>query len=159
MKKLLKASAGTGKTYRLSLEYLAALMKGQDFEEIVVMTFTRKATAEIRERIFAHLKNILDSGEDSSVFKSLKEIYPEIEYEQENLEDNYNLMIKNKDRIKIYTIDSFINRVFKQAVAPYLGIYSYQIVDENSNEEILEGVFREILENPADFALMEKFLK
>ena len=52
MKRLvLKASAGTGKTYRLSLEYLLSLYRGIPYSEIFVMTFTRKATAEIRERI------------------------------------------------------------------------------------------------------------
>ena len=49
---VLKASAGTGKTYRLSLEYITNIIKGVDFNEIVVMTFTKKATAEIKERIF-----------------------------------------------------------------------------------------------------------
>ena len=33
-KLVLKASAGTGKTYRLSLEYVAALLKGVDFRKI-----------------------------------------------------------------------------------------------------------------------------
>ena len=50
-KLILKASAGTGKTYRLSLEYIASLMEGIDFKDILVMTFTKKATAEIKERI------------------------------------------------------------------------------------------------------------
>ena len=50
-KLILKASAGTGKTYRLSLEYIASLMEGIDFKDILVMTFTKKATAEIKELI------------------------------------------------------------------------------------------------------------
>ena len=45
---VLKASAGTGKTYRLSLEYVGALCRGIDFKDILVMTFTKKATAEIK---------------------------------------------------------------------------------------------------------------
>lgn len=49
---ILKASAGTGKTYRLSLEYIYNLLKNIDFKNIVVVTFTKKATAEIKERIF-----------------------------------------------------------------------------------------------------------
>ena len=57
---LIRASAGTGKTYRLSLEFINLLLKYRiDFEEILVITFTRKATAEIRERIFEHLHNIV----------------------------------------------------------------------------------------------------
>lgn len=39
---VLKASAGTGKTYRLSLEFIANLIKGTDYRNIVVMTFTKK---------------------------------------------------------------------------------------------------------------------
>lgn len=158
MKKVLKASAGTGKTYRLSLEYLVALLEGQDFEEIVVMTFTRKATAEIRERIIEQIEDILDFGIDSEVFQSLILVNPEIKLNITTLKQSYNQMLKNKDKINIYTIDSFINKIFKQAIAPYLGIYSYQIVDDNKNNEIIEEVFRKLLDNPADFALMEKFL-
>ena len=62
MNKILKASAGTGKTYRLSLEYINAVLNGTDFRNIVVMTFTRKATAEIRERIIEHLKDLKEKG-------------------------------------------------------------------------------------------------
>ena len=106
MIKTLKASAGTGKTYRLSLEYVAAILKGDKFEEIVVMTFTRKATAEIRERIFEHLEDILENKLDSEVFKNLNKIYPELSLNIEKLEKIYYKMIKNKDKINIYTIDS-----------------------------------------------------
>nr|HPH61774.1 UvrD-helicase domain-containing protein [Candidatus Syntrophosphaera sp.] len=59
--KIITASAGTGKTYRLALEYIRVILgfygKNQDFslDNILVLTFTKKATAEIRERINAHL--------------------------------------------------------------------------------------------------------
>src|SRR5690554_2171738 len=159
MRKVLKASAGTGKTYRLSLEYLAAILSGDNFEEIVVMTFTRKATAEIRERIFQHIEDILKNGEASGILVSLKEIYPEISLDPVKLQQVYEEMLINKDRIRIFTIDSFINRIFKKAIAPYLGVYSYQIIDESKNTEIIEEVFKKFLDNPADFVLMEKFLK
>lgn len=69
MRKILKASAGTGKTYRLSLEYINALLDGESFTEIVVMTFTRKATAEIRERIFDHLEDLLLRGRKPGLAK------------------------------------------------------------------------------------------
>lgn len=39
---ILKASAGTGKTYRLSLEFIANLVRGVNYKNIVVMTFTKK---------------------------------------------------------------------------------------------------------------------
>lgn len=155
---VLKASAGTGKTYRLSLEYVAALLRGEDFGKIVVMTFTRKATAEIRERIFEHLEDILAEGAESEVVKNLEEIYNDLEVDLSQLEEVYEKMLCNKDQIKVYTIDSFINHIFREAIAPYLGIYSYEIVDDDQNREIVERVFKELLNNPADFKLMEDFL-
>lgn len=157
MKKVLKASAGTGKTYRLSLEYVAALLRGQSFEEIVVMTFTRKATAEIRERIIEQIEDILQNGEESNIFQSLRGVYKGINLNLPALQHIYREMLKNKDRINIYTIDSFINRIFKQAIAPYLGIYRYEIIEDERNREVIEEVFKRILDNPDDFSLLERF--
>ena len=158
MIKTLKASAGTGKTYRLSLEYVYSLLQGDNFEEIVVMTFTKKATAEIRERIFEHLEDLLAKEEESEVYANLQKIYPEIDFNPEILNKIYKKMIKNKDQINIYTIDSFINRIFKKAVAPYLGIYNYDIIDSNENNDIIEMVFKRIIENKSDYQKLERFL-
>ena len=73
---ILKASAGTGKTYRLSLEFIANLVRGVNYKNIVVMTFTKKATAEIKERIFDFLYQIaFDKGNGAELEKNLKEIY------------------------------------------------------------------------------------
>ena len=48
------ASAGSGKTYRLSTRYLAALQKSTP-DRILATTFTRKAAGEIRNRLFYRL--------------------------------------------------------------------------------------------------------
>ena len=72
------------------------------------------------------------------------------------LEPYISEMLINKDKIKIFTIDSFINSIFKQAIAPYLDIYAYEIIDENKNMEIIEEVFKRMLDNPADFSLTGK---
>ena len=64
-KKVIRASAGTGKTYRLSLEFINIMLTYKDeidFPEILVITFTKKATAEIRERILSHLKNLVSKN-------------------------------------------------------------------------------------------------
>lgn len=48
-KTVIKASAGTGKTYSLSLEYIYYLLKGIEYNDILVMTFTTKATLKYRK--------------------------------------------------------------------------------------------------------------
>lgn len=59
---LIKASAGTGKTHRLSLRILRLLALGAAPHEIVALTFTRSAAAEFVRRA---IKLIKDAAEDS----------------------------------------------------------------------------------------------
>ena len=134
---ILKASAGTGKTYRLSLEYIANLIRGVNYKNIVVMTFTKKATAEIKERIYDFLYQIAFEKYDwIGLEDSLKELYgfSDSEILKRNLQDIYFEMIKNKDEIRIYTIDGFTNRIFKNTIAPYFGIYNYETIDKEEDE-------------------------
>ena len=134
---ILKASAGTGKTYRLSLEYIANLIRGVNYKNIVVMTFTKKATAEIKERIYDFLYQIAFEKYDwVGLENSLKELYrfSDSKISKENLQNIYFEMIKNKDEIRIYTIDGFTNRIFKNTIAPYFGVYNYETIDEEDDE-------------------------
>ena len=160
-KLILKASAGTGKTYRLSLEYIASLMEGIDFKDILVMTFTKKATAEIKERILKFLKEICESEEKRvEIEKNLQNIYGDVfSFEISKVKKIYKNIVENKDKLKIYTIDSFTNTIFKKAIAPYLKIYSYEIVDEEENRKILIRTFEKLFENREDFNLFKSFLE
>ena len=160
MKKVIKASAGTGKTYRLSLEYLAALLKDVDFSEIIVMTFTKKATAEIKNRILNHLRSIItNSAEKEDIINSLKDIYPNLKIEEEKLQKIYKKMILNDEDIKIYTIDAFTNQIFGRGIAPFLELYNYQIIDESQNEEIIEELLKIILNNEKYYQQLQGFLE
>jgi ATP-dependent exoDNAse (exonuclease V) beta subunit len=160
MKKVIKASAGTGKTYRLSLEYLAALLRDIEFSEIIVMTFTKKATAEIKNRILEHLRAIINnSSEKKNIINSLKNIYPELEVDKEKLKRIYKKMILNDEDIKIYTIDAFTNQIFSRGIAPFLSLYNYQIIDESQNQEIIEELLKTILNNEDYYLSMQNFLE
>jgi ATP-dependent exoDNAse (exonuclease V) beta subunit len=147
IKKVINASAGTGKTYRLSLEYIALLLKFREqatsFREILVITFTRKATAEIRERIFLHLENITQKTKDGAeVVKNLENILKiEINDSDINyLKSTYHNMLTNKNQVQISTIDSFTNQIFASIIAPFHGITSYEI-DERIEDKVLEEIY------------------
>ena len=154
---VLKASAGTGKTYRLSLEFIANLIKGTDYRNIVVMTFTKKATAEIKERIYDFLYQIaFEEYNWQDLEKNLREIYElkDFQINKEKLQEIYFNIIRNKDEMRIYTIDGFTNRIFKNTIAPFFGIYNFETLDEE-DEEFYGNILGEILENEEYF---EKFL-
>ena len=55
LNKVVLASAGTGKTYSLTSQYLRLLFLGEDPGKILATTFTRKAAGEIRDRVFERL--------------------------------------------------------------------------------------------------------
>ncbi|MEJ6456863.1 UvrD-helicase domain-containing protein [Fusobacterium nucleatum] len=176
---VLKASAGTGKTYRLSLEYIAALCKKGDIEpidykNILVMTFTRKATAEIKEGILNKLSEFMEIYEITknselsvveaisnsklidnkkrnnylNLIESIKNIEPNLLIDNnflENLSKVNKEIIKNKEKLKIYTIDAFFNIIFKNIVTNLMKIKSYTMLDEEDNsiyyKKVLENIF------------------
>ena len=113
MKKIIKASAGTGKTYSLALEYIKELILGTDFRKIYVMTFTKKATSEIRERVLLFLEEISEGTEaGDEILENIRKSDPGLTVNQEKMKIIYKDIIYNKDKIKIYTIDSFIKIIF-----------------------------------------------
>jgi len=176
---VLKASAGTGKTYRLSLEYIIALSKKGDIEpidykNILVMTFTRKATAEIKEGILNKLSEFMEIYEISknselsvieaisdnklidnkkrnnylNFIESIKNIEPNLVIDNnflENLSKVNKEIIKNKEKLKVYTIDAFFNIIFKNIVTNLMKIKSYTMLDEEDNfsyyKKVLENIF------------------
>ena len=59
--KILKASAGSGKTYRLSKTYIDLLLSSGEpypYRHILAVTFTNKATAEMKARILRDLAKL-----------------------------------------------------------------------------------------------------
>ncbi len=115
----LKASAGSGKTFALSVRFLALLFKGANPSEILTLTFTKKATAEMKERILDYLKILQQENLESEKEKSqniLKE-----------LEEKYHLkpdLVRNSApkiyqrflnaEIRISTIDAFFQSILRK---------------------------------------------
>ena len=119
---LLEASAGTGKTYTIAALVLRLVAEHNiPLEEILVVTFTRAATAELRDRIRARLSEALTALEQDSPAQG-DEIQCHIyklmcadETRRTRVLLNLNLATQQLESAGIFTIHSFCNRVLGQA--------------------------------------------
>lgn len=96
---IVQAPAGSGKTQLLTQRYLTLLTKVKAPEEIVAITFTRKAAAEMRSRILEILQT-----ERSSL---AQEVLKQNEIQQWGL-------LENPNRLRILTIDAFCAQITRQ---------------------------------------------
>ena len=64
-----KASAGSGKTFTLAVEYIKHLIRNPyAYRHILAVTFTNKATTEMKERILGQLHGIQIGDEGSKAY-------------------------------------------------------------------------------------------
>ncbi len=117
----LKASAGSGKTFALSVRFLALLFKGANPSEILTLTFTKKATAEMKERILDYLKilqkeNLEDEKEkekSQNILKELEEKYRlDPSFVQNSAPKIYQRFLNAE--IRISTIDAFFQSILRK---------------------------------------------
>ncbi|MGL2832177.1 RecB-like helicase [Helicobacter pylori] len=158
----LKASAGSGKTFALSVRFLALLFKGANPSEILTLTFTKKATAEMKERILDYLKILQKEDLENEKEKSqniLKE-----------LEEKYHLnpdLVRNSApkiyqrflnaEIRISTIDAFFQSILRK-FCWFVGLSANFEVNEDTeahqrqlNEGFLSALNNEQLEELSVF--------
>ncbi|GAA7004665.1 RecB-like helicase [Helicobacter pylori] len=115
----LKASAGSGKTFALSVRFLALLFKGANPSEILTLTFTKKATAEMKERILDYLKilqkeNLENEKEKSqNILKELEEKYHlDPDLVRNSAQKIYQRFLNAE--IRISTIDAFFQSILRK---------------------------------------------
>ncbi len=149
----LKASAGSGKTFALSVRFLALLFKGANPSEILTLTFTKKATAEMKERILDYLKILQKENLENEKEKSqniLKE-----------LEEKYHLnpdLVRNSTQkiyqrflnaeIRISTIDAFFQSILRK-FCWFVGLSANFEVNEDTkvHQQQLNASFLSALNN------------
>lgn len=104
-----RASAGSGKTYTLALKYISLALKSgsKGFTHVLAVTFTNKATGEMKDRILEKLYG-LSRGLDANFLKDVKEITDLSEQEIQRKSTEMLCYIMNDfDHFRVETIDSF----------------------------------------------------
>ena len=111
-----KASAGSGKTFTLAVEYIKLLiLNPRAYRQILAVTFTNKATAEMKERILSQLYGIWMGDKDSAPY--LARVIAETGKSEADVrhaaEVALSFMLHDYSRFRVETIDSFFQSVMR----------------------------------------------
>lgn len=147
--KVYKSSAGSGKTFTLVKEYIKLLiLNPNDYRHILAITFTNKATEEMKSRILKGLQ-ALSKGEEETLLSVLLDELPEA-YNAEkiarNAHDAYLSIIHDYSRFEVSTIDSFFSKVLK-SFAKELDLplsYEVEMNTELALAETIENLYRQL---------------
>jgi len=163
---LIEASAGTGKTYNITRIYLRLLLERElKVEEILLMTFTKDATQELRGRIAAFIRDALTNWQalckKDSYFQSISE---RVSSDKNESDKKVQFLLKRAllflDEAAIFTIHGFCQRALTQH-AFASGLPFNANMSTNSNDLILEACqdwYRQLAKQNTDaFTLVVQF--
>ncbi len=135
-----KASAGSGKTFRLTREFLHLIFKyPENYRRILAVTFTNKATAEMKNRILSEL-NKLAKGISSDYLEELKKEF--------DLSDNQiqakaarilSSILHDFSKFSVNTIDKFFQKIIRSFTRE-VGIQPGYSVELNQDEVLLKVI-------------------
>ena len=164
-----KARAGSGKTFTLSVEYIKLLIKDpQSYRSTLAVTFTNKATEEMKLRILSQLYGIWKLLPDSKSY--IDKIKEDLDVTEEYMSERAGIalhnIVHNYSYFRIETIDSFFQSVLRNLARELdltanlrIELNDYQIernaVDElinslDENSELLTWIMEYIRENMDD---------
>ena len=147
-----KASAGSGKTFTLAIHYIKLLVLAEsprEYARILAVTFTKKATGEMKDRILSQLFGIgagLPSSDDylSALRKSIADdgLYvPSDEELQRRCREALHQILHDYNSFRVQTIDSFF-QIILRGLAHELGLAANLQVEISYNEVLSQAVDR-----------------
>ena len=164
-----KASAGSGKTFTLATEYIRLLVENpQCYRNILAVTFTNKATEEMKMRILSQLYGIWKQLPESDKYlQNIQEktgLAPNVISERAGLA--LNNLTHNYNYFRVETIDTFFQSVLRNMARELdlttnlrIGLNDYQveelavdqlIEDLTTTDVMLQWILKYIMENISD---------
>lgn len=146
---ILSASAGSGKTYRLAYSYIKTLLaEPNNYRHILAVTFTNKATDELKGRILAQL-NLLAKGEKSDFDHDLRREGYTMSEVARNAAEARNLILHDYNNFAVMTIDKFFQRVMR-AFIKELGVelsFNLELQTDSLLDQAAERMLEEVAED------------
>lgn len=150
---LVLASAGSGKTFCLSDRVIGLMAKGVQHEEIVALTFTRKAAGEFADAILEKLGEAAEHPEKAAQLQA-KFAMPSVDF-PEILENT----VRSLPRLTLTTMDAFFAKIVR-AFQYELGITGgkFELLEGEAAELLHESLMEALLNTGADAAAEEEFV-
>ncbi len=152
---LVKASAGSGKTFLLAKTYISLILESEQayaYRNILAITFTNKATAEMKSRVVKELYILANEPDKSAYINEFVTKIGSISEVQRRADKVLKEILHDYSAFSISTIDSFFQRTLK-AFAHELGQHTnYQLDLDKSNliNESVDRIMDSINENNRD---------
>lgn len=137
-----KASAGSGKTFTLAVEFIKLLiLNPRKYENILAVTFTNKATEEMKHRIVSQLYGLSHSLKSSDSY--LKKICSELDVTEDFVRQNAAIalhnLLHNYNQFRVQTIDAFFQSILRNMVKE-LGLGNNLRITLNDSQVISDAV-------------------
>lgn len=158
-----KASAGSGKTFTLAVNFIRLLIEQPDnYRHILAVTFTNKATAEMKQRILGKLYGIAHGLEDSEIyFQEVQKVTGLGEnLIRERASQALTMLIHDYSHFRVETIDSFFQSVLR-GLARELNLGTGMTIELDTKRVISEGVdllLRELSADDPTLLWIEKYI-
>ncbi|MCO6453747.1 MAG: UvrD-helicase domain-containing protein [Pirellulaceae bacterium] len=142
-RRVIRASAGTGKTYQLSGHYLRLLDAGAAGEQILATTFTRKAAGEILERV---LLRLADAAFEPASLRQLASQLDDAGLTRERCLELLGELTANLHRLRVSTLDSFFAQLARAFSLELHLPPGWQIVDELEDQAMRGEAVQAVLQ-------------
>ncbi|WP_339044747.1 UvrD-helicase domain-containing protein [Cardinium endosymbiont of Tipula unca] len=151
-----RASAGAGKTHTLVTHYIKwALKYPNAFKHILAVTFTNRATQEMKQRILAYLYS-LSVAEQTVLLETLCQAGWKVAELQQRSKEVLSSIVHQYGDFSITTIDSFFHKVI-QAFTKELGLQQSFVIEMNQKLVLQEAVNELVTQLPYT-PLLEKWI-
>ena len=145
MLRIMKASAGSGKTYNLTKTYISLLLRGRDrytYRHILAVTFTNKATDEMKNRILKEL-HVLATEPDRSPYRKdfVPSIFSSVDLMQKKSQQVLHDILHDYSAFAVSTIDKFFQQALK-AFSREIGQFASYQVELDRDSLVAESVDR-----------------
>lgn len=139
---IIRASAGTGKTFQLSNHYLRLLSAGVTPDQILATTFTRKAAGEILDRV---LTRLAEAAHDDEKCQALGGFLGDRDLTRARCAELLESLVRSLHRLRISTLDAFFAQI-ATSFGLELGLPpGWRIIEETADQRLRTEAIQAVL--------------